>query len=104
MEQLARLDSDPELRERLLPHCRLKAGDIWKDPLRGHQVAVGDAADPDLLRRLFADAPIGLLLNDPPYNISVGNRRTQALSRESVEAYLPLLPAAGSRRFCPSLL
>jgi site-specific DNA-methyltransferase (adenine-specific) len=36
---LPRLDTSPEIRERLLPHCRLAPGEIWQDPVGGHRVA-----------------------------------------------------------------
>ena len=46
-EPLLRLDSDIEIRKDLLPHCRLRPGDIWKDPVRGHKVGVLDATCPN---------------------------------------------------------
>ncbi|MEW5986504.1 MAG: hypothetical protein AB1791_07725 [Chloroflexota bacterium] len=33
-EQLPRLDIQPELRERLLPFCRLRYGQVWQDLCR----------------------------------------------------------------------
>ena len=88
MEKLSRLDSDPELRKKLLPHCRLEPGEIWTDPLNRHKVGLGDATDSAFLSRLFGNSRIGLLLNDPPYNISVGQRNTNALSRSPVDDYV----------------
>ena len=88
MERLPRLDSNPDLRVRILPYCRLAAGDIWEDPISGHRVGVGDAGDAGFLERLFDGRRAGLMLNDPPYNIAVGNRRTPALWRKSVDEYL----------------
>ena len=88
MEALPRLDSNPELLERLLPLCRLKTGEVWRDPLAGHRVGVGSATDPGFLATLMDKKKIGLLVNDPPYNITVGNRRSRALSRDSISAYL----------------
>ena len=37
-EPLPRLDSDTEIRKDLLAYCRLKPGDVWEDPVRGHKV------------------------------------------------------------------
>ena len=88
MEKLPRLDTDNELRERILPLCRLKEGEIWQDPEGLHRVGVGDARDPSFLRKLFDGRSIGTMLNDPPYNISVGKRSTAALSRTSAVEYI----------------
>lgn len=40
IEKLKRLDSDIHLKEKLLPLCRLKYGEIWEDPIHGHRVGV----------------------------------------------------------------
>ncbi len=40
---LARLDRDEKLRHRLLPFCRLKPGEIWRDRRNGHLVGCLDA-------------------------------------------------------------
>ncbi len=44
-EPFGRLDSDAELRERLLPFCRLKSGEVWEDRVKGHRVGVLDATN-----------------------------------------------------------
>ncbi|ORC33932.1 site-specific DNA-methyltransferase [Marispirochaeta aestuarii] len=88
MEKLPRLDTDNELKKRILPHCRLKEGEIWQDPEGLHRVGVGDAGNPDFLDRLFKGRRIGTMLNDPPYNIAVGRRPTAALSRKSADEYV----------------
>ena len=41
---LPRLDASPEMREALLPFCRLKAGEIWEDSRAGHRVGCLDAS------------------------------------------------------------
>ena len=41
---LPRLDERPDLRELLLPHCRLGRGEIWTDPVSGHKIGCLDAA------------------------------------------------------------
>ena len=45
-ERIGRLDGDSGLSEWLLQFCRLKRGEIWEDPVRGHRVGVLDAARP----------------------------------------------------------
>ena len=34
-ERLKRVDTDPELRELLIPYCRLNRGEIWQDGVTG---------------------------------------------------------------------
>lgn len=87
-EALPRLDSDPALRESLLPHCRLAPGDIWEDPERGHRVACIDARDAAAVARLCSGAAPSLAVLDPPYNLSVGGRRSEALSAEPAADYV----------------
>ena len=41
---IERLDKNPEIREQLLPFCRLKKGEIWEDPMDGHRIGCLDAA------------------------------------------------------------
>jgi site-specific DNA-methyltransferase (adenine-specific) len=88
MEKLPRLDTNKELRKRLLPCCRLTTGEIWQDSEGRHRVGVGDAGDPGFLDKLLGGRSIGNLLNDPPYNIAVGRRPTSALSRKTSDEYL----------------
>jgi len=66
---LPRLDNDPDLRERLLPYCRLNSGDIWDDPDGRHRIGCLDAADRDQVQQLCADANPTLAIHDPPYNL-----------------------------------
>lgn len=87
-ERLPRLDKHPELRARLLEFCRLKPGDIWEDPMLGHRVGVLDTTDSAQVRQLMADVRVSLAVNDPPYNIKVGNANTRNLSKISLNDYL----------------
>ena len=87
-ERLPRLDKYPEVRERLLPYCRLRPGEVWEDPIRGHRVGVLDATNGEHVNRLVRDTRITLAVNDPPYNIKVGNANTPHLSKQNLEAYL----------------
>lgn len=86
-ERLKRLDGDSAVRDKLLSYCRLKAGEIWEDPLRGHRVGVLDASDPDDVSRII-DEKCKLIMNDPPYNVVVGNSSTQALSKVDIATYI----------------
>jgi site-specific DNA-methyltransferase (adenine-specific) len=66
---LPRLDDAPQLRERLLPHCRLTPGQIWFDPLGRHRVGCLDAANPGHIEELMAGHLAALAVHDPPYNL-----------------------------------
>lgn len=66
---LPRLDTDQETRERLLPLCRLKPGDIWTDPAERHKVACVDANDSEAIMRLMCGSLAQLAVQDPPYNL-----------------------------------
>jgi site-specific DNA-methyltransferase (adenine-specific) len=87
-EELPRIDGNPELREQLLPFCRLSRGDIWVDPEGRHKVAVADARNAGEMSSLFAGEKARLMVHDPPYNVSVGGRSSDALSRLDPAAYL----------------
>ncbi len=87
-ERLPRLDSSHELLERLLPLCRLKHGEIWEDPVRGHRVGVLDASCRRDVENLMGKAKAGLAVNDPPYNVVVGNTNTHDLSKIALSSYL----------------
>ncbi len=87
-ESFGRLDADPELRTRLLPYCRLRPGEIWEDPVLGHRVGVFDATKSEHLREILGDARPALIVNDPPYNVAVGNANTLNLSKQSLSDYM----------------
>ncbi len=65
---LPRLDKDDELRNLLLPYCRLKYGEIWKDKKAGHKIICGDCTDKRILSKLFQKSRGNLSIQDPPYN------------------------------------
>ena len=73
-EPLPRLDSDTEIRKGLLTYCRLKPGEVWEDPVGGHRVGVLDATCPDTASKILGDKKAKVAVNDPPYNVSVGNK------------------------------
>jgi len=87
-ESIPRLDSSIELYRRILPLCRLKHGDIWEDPEGRHRVGTIDAGSTEEVHRLFGGERADLMLNDPPYNITVGGKKTAALSENPLEEYL----------------
>lgn len=63
------------MRERLLPLCRLRAGEVWADPEGHHRVGCLDAADPAAMARLAKDRPATCAVQDPPYNLAVFHQR-----------------------------
>ena len=66
---IPRLDKDTELREQLLPYCRLQRGQIWQDSLRGHRVGCLDATNSAEIRDLMQGERAALAIQDPPYNL-----------------------------------
>ncbi len=66
---LPRLDLSPEIRQRILPYCRLSSGQIWDDPKGQHRVGCLDATDAEAVRELVGAAKPKLAIHDPPYNL-----------------------------------
>lgn len=87
-EKLKRLDLNGELKKKVLPFCRLKYGDIWEDPVKGHKVGVLDATKIDDVKKIVNNEKAKLIINDPPYNVVVGNVNTNNLFKISLEKYL----------------
>ena len=87
-EPLPRLDSDTEIRKELLTHCRLKPGDIWEDPVRRHRVGVLDTTCPNAVSKIMGSNKAKVAVNDPPYNVSVGNKTTQNLDKLNLDEYM----------------
>ncbi len=73
---LPRLDERPDIRELLLPHCRLGPGDLWTDPISGHRVGCLDAANPNDISKLMGGNSAALAIHDPPYNLVAFKERT----------------------------
>src|SRR5215510_15336420 len=65
---LGRLDRDAQLREKILPFCRLQPGEVWCDHIRGHRVGCLDAASLEDVRKLCAKEKATLAIHDLPYN------------------------------------
>ena len=87
-EKLQRLDISGELRRKILPLCRLKKGEIWEDPINGHRVGVLDATISKDVESIVQESKDALMVNDPPYNVVVGNANTKSLSKISIDGYM----------------
>ncbi len=87
-EPLGRLDSSHEVREKLLPYCRLRKGEIWEDPIRGHKVGVLDATKFEDIQRIFDSEKATLAVQDPPYNLMVGAEKTYNLFKWTLQEYI----------------
>lgn len=88
VEPFGRLDNNVEVREKLLPFCRLKTGDIWEDTFSGHKVGVLDATKLDDVLTVFDSEKAVLAVQDPPYNVVVGNENTDNLFKMTLKEYL----------------
>lgn len=73
---LPRLDTSSEVRELLLPHCRLSPGEIWSDDITGHRVGCIDATDSDSIKRIMGKEKAQLAIQDPPYNLAAFELRS----------------------------
>ena len=93
-EELSRLDTNPGLRERLLPYCRLGPGEVWEDHERGHRVGVLDAADPGAVARLTGGTCYELSVHDPPYNVRINTGRDPSEYRTFSRAWIENAVAA----------
>lgn len=86
-EAIPRLDNS-KIREKLLPFCRIKYGEIWEDPIGRHTVGVLDAANSEDVLKIFSGEKASLFIHDPPYNIEVGGQNTSQLSRIDIDEYI----------------
>ncbi|MCX6345935.1 MAG: site-specific DNA-methyltransferase [Armatimonadetes bacterium] len=68
-DPLQRIDLDLDLRQRLLPFCRLQMGEIWHDPQGCHKIACIDATDSESVDMLMGVDLARLAIHDPPYNL-----------------------------------
>jgi len=87
-EKLQRLDLSGELRKKILPFCRLKKGEIWYDAVSGHRVGVLDATNSKDVESITQVDKATLMVNDPPYNVVVGNANTKSLSKITLGDYM----------------
>ena len=63
-------------------------GEIWEDEITGHKVGVLDATNLSNLQKIMGSEKTQLIVNDPPYNISVGNNNTGNLSKTRLNHYI----------------
>lgn len=72
-------------------------GDVWQ--LGRHRLLCGDATQPADLARLLPDAPVDMLLTDPPYNVAYEGKTAEALTIANDQ-----MDPAAYRRFLASAL
>lgn len=87
VEKLSRIDGDEQLRARILPHCRLNHGEVWLDPVGMHRIGVANAESASSLKKLLQKDQPSLIIADPPYNIVVGSKNTDALFQKNTKLY-----------------
>lgn len=87
-ERLQRLDFNEDIKQKILPLCRLKYGDIWEDPKSGHRIGVLDATKKEDAEKIIGKEKAKLIVNDPPYNVIVGNANTKNLFKINLDEYL----------------
>jgi site-specific DNA-methyltransferase (adenine-specific) len=73
---LPRLDQNPNIRQKLLPYCRVHPGQVWVDPQAGHRVGCLDAANGAHVAQLMAGQQAALAVHDPPYNLVAFPKRS----------------------------
>lgn len=75
---LPRIDIDEELRNLLLPYCRLNKGEVWEDPEGKHKLACIDATEKKSINKLIKNEKAILAIQDPPYNfVAFGKRKVE---------------------------
>lgn len=87
-ETVQRLDLGGEVKEKILALCRLRPGEVWEDQVHGHRVGVLDATSLEDMSKIVEDEKTNLIINDPPYNIAVGNANTYNLFNINLQDYL----------------
>jgi site-specific DNA-methyltransferase (adenine-specific) len=87
-EKITRLDVPGPDRSKALKKCRLKPGQVWIDRINGHRVAVLDAQKKEDVEKLFGGEKASLMINDPPYNVAVGNFNTKNLFKKNIKKYM----------------
>jgi site-specific DNA-methyltransferase (adenine-specific) len=80
-EQIERIDTNPDLQSQILPFCRLKYGEVWHDPVSGHKVGCLDVANEEDVKKIMGNQKAVLAIQDPPYNVVVGNSNTKNLGK-----------------------
>ncbi len=63
-------------RQMWLDKCRLRPGEIWRDPIAGHVVGCGDAIDKRFVEKMCESGRAALAVHDPPYNLVMFEKRS----------------------------
>jgi DNA modification methylase len=87
-EPIQRIDFDKHLRKSILPYCRLKYGEVWVDPVKGHRVGVLNAIKQENISTILGEEKAALIINDPPYNFIVGRTNTDNLFKKKLADYV----------------
>ena len=87
-ENLQRIDSNQQIRALLLPYCRLKYGEVWQDPAHKHKVACLDGSSEEDIQMLMGGNKSTLAIQDPPYNVVVGNNNSDRLGQIALGQYV----------------
>ncbi len=87
-EKTERLDAVEELRSSFLPFCRLKYGEIWEDDINGHKVGCLDITSREDVLKVMGNHKCSLSIQDPPYNLIVGNTNSSNLGKKDLTTYL----------------
>ena len=87
-ENIQRIDASEHIRSLLLPHCRLKSGEVWQDSVSGHKIGCLDATNQNDIQLLMGNNKAALAIHDPPYNIIVGNAASAALGQTNIENFI----------------
>ncbi len=86
--KVPRIDGNEEIRKLFLPYCRLEYGKVWEDPVKGHKIGCLDAANEKDISVLMGNDSSTLAIQDPPYNVIVGNNKSKNLDKISLEEYI----------------
>ncbi len=87
-EQIKRIDTDPRLRKKALPCCRLQYGQVWTDKKSGHRVGVLDARNSADIQSLMQGEKAGMAVHDPPYNMRLAKHSSPSLFAVPVDEYI----------------
>ena len=74
-QSLPRLDESLELREKLLPFCRLRPGEVWSDKEEKFRVGCLDISKKSDVKKLMGSETASLSIQDPPYNFIAFDER-----------------------------
>lgn len=87
-ETLSRIDGNEKIKKQLLAYCRLRPGEVWVDKISGHKVGCLDVTNKEHITELMQSKKADLAVQDPPYNIIVGNNNTYNLGKVSLDDYI----------------